>query len=187
MKKLNFSAVFSKYLEKYRPQLDTLILRAKPLKDYWLRQSQRDQQILIVIGLVLVLMFVALIISSAIGFKNGLKTEYTMMSGQRIDAQLIARQYKELSQVTPNDFSTPNSDRVKGDAAQILETKDAEIIFADNTLNIKVANAKFESVMLFLDQLRKSYGLFPNKLKINRLPQSGYVSFNASFNNVEPQ
>ena len=159
----------------------------KPVRDYWLRLSQRDQQVLIIVGAIVVLMMIILVISSAISFKNSLKADYTMLSARRMDSQLIAKQYKDLSQITPNDFSSVNSDRIKGDAQQILDTKDSEIIFADNTLSIKAANVKFESLMLFLDQLRKSYGLFPAKLKITRLGSAGYVAFNATFNDVEQQ
>jgi type II secretory pathway component PulM len=177
----------SKYTDKYQPQIDSFILRLKPIKDYWLRLSGRDQQVLMIAGSIIALMFVVLIISSAIGIKNSLKINYTTIAEQRIDAQIIAQQYKDLSQTTPNDFSSVNSDRIKGDATQILDVKDAEIIFSDNTLSVKVGNAKFEKVMQFLDQLRKSYGLFPNTLTITRLSQPGYVALNVSFNNVEQQ
>lgn len=175
------------YLDKYRPQLDKAMQRLQPLKDYWFRMPKRDQQVLMIVGVVVGIMLIILIISSAIGFKNDLKADYTSIAQQRIDAQIIAKQYKDLSQITPNDFSNVNSDRVKGDAIQVLGTKDAEVIFADNNLTIKASNVKFESVMLFLDQLRKSYGLFPNKLKITRLAQPGFVAFTTSFNDVEQQ
>lgn len=175
------------YLEKYKPQIEKLQKQLKPLKDYWLGMSQRDQQVLMVVGSVVGLMLIMLIISSGIGFKNSLKDDYTLMAQQRIDAQIIAKQYKELSNITPNDFSSVNSDRIKGDALQVMGIKDAEVLFADNNLTIKVTSTKFDSVMLFLDQLRKSYGLFPNKLKITRLAQSGYVTFSASFNHVEQE
>lgn len=183
MKKIDTKA----YLERYRPQLDKAMQKLKPLREYWIRQSQRDQQILIILGAAVGLMLILLVITSAVGFKNGLKEEYTGVAQQRIDAQIVAKQYKDLSQITPNDFSTVNSEKVKGDATQILGVKDADVILADNTLSIKATNVKFESVMLFLDQLRKSYGLFPEKLKITRLSQSGYVAFSTSFRNVEQQ
>ena len=177
----------SKYIDKYRPQINALLLRLKPIKDYWLRLSGRDQQVLMIVGALIAMMLIGLLISSAISFNNSLKADYAMLSAQRMDSQLIAKQYKDLSQITPNDFSSVNSDRIKGDAQQILDSKDSEIIFADNTLSVGATNVKFESLMLFLDQLRKSYGLFPAKLKITRLGSSGYVAFNATFNNVEQQ
>ena len=175
------------YLDKYQPQLEKLQNQLAPIKAYWQRLTGRDQQILIIAGVFLGILLVAFIISSAIGFTNSLKSDYTTISQQRIDAQIIARQFKDLSLTTPNDFSSVNSERVKGDAAQTLAIKDTDVIIADNTLTVKANNVKFEAAMSFLDQLRRSYGLFPDKLKITRLSQSGYVALSVSFNNIDQQ
>ncbi|MBP9743562.1 MAG: type II secretion system protein M [Burkholderiales bacterium] len=178
---------FYQLIEKYKPQLDKLAQYLAPVKDYWKRQTQRDQQILLIVAALIGAMLVLFIISSAIDFKNDLKTEYTLMAQQRMDAQIIAKQYKELSQITPNDFNSVNSEKIKGDAKQVLGEGNTEVIFADNILTVKKQNVKFDAVVQFLDQLRKSYGLFPDKLNITRSSQVGYVAFSVSFNNVEQQ
>ena len=184
-KKLNNFA--SKYIDidRYQPLIDNLMLRLRPLKDYWIRSSARDQQILMGVGAIIALMLISLIISSALQFRVNLENNYNIMAAQRIDSEVIASQYRDLSQTTPNDFSSVNSERIKGDAAQILDVKDAEIIIADNTLSVKAKNARFEKILQFLDQLRKNYGLFPSTLTITRGTQAGYADFKVSFSDVE--
>ena len=179
--------VLHRYLEKYRPQIDALILRLQPLKEYWLKLSGRDQQILIGAGTIIALMFIFLIISSATQFSTNLQNQHTILIEQKIDSEIIANQYKDLSETTPNDFSTVNSDRIKGDATQILDIQDAEIILSDNNLNITAKKAQFEKIMQFLEQLRKNYGLFPSTLTITRGSEPGYASFNVGFTSVEQQ
>ena len=174
-------------IDKYRSQIDALILQLKPIVDYWVRLSRRDQQILMVAGGVIGLMFLVLIITSALQFKNTMEQDYTSLAIQKIDSQIIANQYKNLSLITPNDFSSANSDRIKADVAAIIDVKDAEILLDDNNLNIKAKNVKFEKITQFLDQLRKSYGLFPNRLIITRSSQSGYADFQVGFSDVEQQ
>ncbi|MDQ5920945.1 MAG: hypothetical protein QG673_1001 [Pseudomonadota bacterium] len=186
--KLDFMVIFSKYTakykDKYEPQLKHLLSYLEPVKAYWDRQTQRDQQILIGVAAITGVMLVILIISMAVGFKNNLKSDYTLMAEQRIDAQIIAKQYKDLLHTTPNDFSSVNSDRIKGDAKQIMQGE-AEVIFADNTLTVKQQNVKFDLAVQFLDQLRRSYGLFPDRLRITRAAQAGYVTLSVSFSDVE--
>ena len=178
-------SLLNKFKDKYQPQVDALSLRMQPLREYWKRLSEREQQILALGGVFLVLMFLFSIISMGLDFKDGLKQKSMQLERYQIDAQIFAKQYKNVSQINPNDFSSVNTERVKNDAIGILEVKNPDVILADNTLTIKVDNTKFESVVAFLDQLRKSYGLFPAKLKITRLAQSGYVSFSATFTSVE--
>ena len=179
--------ILNKYLKKYRPQIDALVLRLQPIREYWVKLSGRDQQVLIGAGALVVLMFIIFTISSALQFSNSLQNDYSNLLEQKIDSEIIASQFKSLSDTTPNDFSTANSDRVKGDATQILDVKDAEIILSNNNLNITAKNAKFEKIMQFLDQLRKSYGLFPSTLTITRTSQSGYANFKAGFTSVEQE
>ena len=182
---------FRPYLEavhkKIQPQLDNLLLRLQPVREYWKRLTERDQQILLLGGMVLALLLIFSVISAAIDYRQQVKGSYLQLERYRIDAQLIASNYKELANLTPNDFSSVNTDRIKGDSSQIMEVTDADVVLADNTLTVKANNVKFEAAMNFLDQLRKSYGLFPEKLKITRLSQSGYVAFSATFTNVEQQ
>ncbi|MCX8514565.1 MAG: hypothetical protein RL017_72 [Pseudomonadota bacterium] len=173
--------------KKFAPQLQILIKQLDPVKNYWLRQTQRDQQILIIASAFVVVLMIVFIISSAVGYTSNLDNQYNSLTAQNIDAQVIARQYNDLSQITANDFSSVNSDRIRQDANQILDDKNADVIIADNVLTINANSIKFDNAMLFLDQLRKSYELFPDALKITRLPQSGYVSFHVSFNNVNQQ
>lgn len=177
--------IYTRLKEKYQPQFDKLVTQLQPVKEYWKRLSERDQQILIIGGIFLILFTIFSIISMALSYRENLSDSYRQLGKYKIEAEVIASSYKSLANIMPNDFSSVNSDRIREDAIQILETKDADIVLADNILTIKANNVKFEATMLFLDQLRKSYGLFPSKLKITRMSQSGYVTFSVTFINVE--
>ncbi len=187
--KINLIALITPQLnklkERYKPQINDLILRLQPLKEYWKQRSEREQQILIIGSIFIVIFIFFSIIGMALDYRNNLRESYHELQRYKIEAEVIAAGNKALANTTPNDFSSVNSDRIKADAAQIMDIKDADIILADNILTVKANNVKFEATMLFLDQLRKSYGLFPSKLVISRLSQSGYVALNVTFTNVE--
>ncbi len=172
------------FKNRFQPQIDQLILRLQPISDYWKRQTERDQQILIVVGVLIILMCMAYVVSGAIQYRNDLQQKVVLYERYKIYSEIYARQYKDLTHITPNDFSTVSSERIKNDAKTVLGIKNTTVLLSDGTLTIKADNVKFEVLMEFLDQLRKSYGLFPNSLKITRVI-SGYVSFNVVFNNVE--
>lgn len=155
--------------------------RSKPLIEYWLRLSSREQNLLMGAGIIIVATLIFSILSSVVALEQNLRQEYVQSQQYRLDAETMAKQYKNLNSITSNDFSSVNGDKIKGDVSQALNVKNADVLISNNTLTINVANAKFGDVILLLDQLRKSYGLFPDKLKITRLSQSGFVAFTASF------
>lgn len=161
-----------------------LRLRLKPLENYYMSKTEREKQILLIGGVCLVLTFVYLMISSVVSFGNDLEASYNTIQNYRADADDLVRRYKYISKLTPNEFSTVSVDRVKGDVTQVLDTKNPDVQIIDSTLTIKVSKAKFTNVIELLNQLRKSYGMYPDKLKITRLSDSGFVAFNVSFYNV---
>lgn len=171
--------------KKLQPQIDQLIVRLQPLNEYWKRQTERDQQILMGVGVIMVLMILAYIISSAMAYKDELQSKVIVLERYKIYSEVYARQFKDLSRVTPNDFSTVSSERIKNDATSVLGVTEPTVLLSDGTLTVKADNVKFDSVVDFLDQLRKSYGLFPDSLKVTRMSNSGYVSFSVTFINVE--
>ena len=64
---------------------------------------------------------------------------------------------------------------------QILKVKDPNISVDSGVLTISAQNVTFNDVTLFMEQLRNSYALFPQKLTITRSVTSGYVTLNATF------
>ncbi len=155
--------------------------RLEPLKEYWLRLSQRDQQILTVVFILSVIVLIYTLFNSALMYRNKLIAEVEQSKLQYEESINIIRDYKRFNRTIPNDFSTPNTDVIKTDAEQILAEKDVEVTLIDSVLNIKSNNVEFDNVISFLEQLRKSYGLFPIKLKITRLPVSGFVAVSIDY------
>ena len=165
-----------KYLySKFKKQLE-------PLKEYWLRLSQRDQQILIIILIMLILTIVYFMIYGAVAYRDKLTKESILNQQQYEESVILAREYKYIKRIPVLDYHTPNSDIIKQDVMQILDVKDADVTVTDNILNIKANNVSFDNVILFLEQLRKAYGMFPMSLKISKLPVSGEVALNISYN-----
>ncbi len=174
-----FMSRFSQFRKEYSQQI-------KPLLAYWTRMTQREQQ-LVTISLVLVVIFVSFsILNWTMSLRDNLSDQFNITQVNKLQADILSKQFKELSQISTNEFSQASSDRVRGDVSQILEVKEPNVVTVGDTLSVSVDSSKFISIMLFLDQMRNSYGLFPKKLRITRLSQSGYASFTASFT-VEQQ
>jgi type II secretory pathway component PulM len=167
--------------DKLASQLSGIQARLQPVLAYYTRLSERERHLLMIGGALIGLMLAFSLISSAINLQTSLQEQYLKTEQYRLDAKVMAKQYKGLSQITNNEFSQVSRDRIKGDMKEVLDISDPQVILADDNLKIDVPNASFESVMLFLDQLRKSYGLFPTTLNITRLTQSGYVAISATF------
>ncbi|MFN8770238.1 MAG: type II secretion system protein GspM [Neisseriaceae bacterium] len=154
--------------------------RAKPFIERWVRLTQREKQLLIILSGVIVAFILFSIISAAINIDTQLNKRYDILQAYKLDAQSIQNELKILSKTTANEFSTVSLTRVQGDVTQALGVTNPDVILQDNILTIKADNVSFESVILLLEQLRKSYGVFPTKLKITQ-SRSGYVNFNATF------
>ena len=158
----------------YQPQL-------KSLSGYWNRLSDREKQLLMAASAAMVLFFSASILSSTLSLQDRLSTDFTETQKDYLKTNILYKQYTEVSQISANEFSKTSQDRIRGDAVQVLATSEPDVTIVGDKLTVNVDSAKFMSIMMFLDQLRNSYGLFPAKLKITRLSQSGYASLNASF------
>lgn len=156
--------------------------RLKPLKAYWITLSSREQKLLMSGGIVLVVVIAFMGITSAIELQSDLQKQYLKNAQYHFNAEVMSKEYRDLISITSNDFSSVNSEKIKGDVNNALGNVTFDVILSDNTLIINVAEAPFENSLLLLDQLRRSYGLFPIKLKMTRLSKSGFVAFSASFN-----
>ncbi|MCC2645329.1 MAG: hypothetical protein K0R94_1107 [Burkholderiales bacterium] len=154
--------------------------RLKPVNEYYKRLNERDKQIVFFGGILAILMFFFLVINAAYTFQKSLEKEYTIIQTYKADVEFLSKVYKDISTLTPNEFSPVEINSIKNDLAAISsETPDVQLV--DNTLTINIAQAKFSDILNLLQQFRKSYGLFVFKARVTRLPESGYVSFSASF------
>lgn len=179
MQRLNLNASVQQIQLWLSPRLTPLINKARAM---WLRLSQRDQHILILGSILVGFMFLFLVIGSAIDLQNDLHNNLIKTEQQVAYTKTLTTRLKDLSQITANEFSTPTADKIKGDITQLFDVKNPDVALVDKTLTISIPSARFERVMLFLDQLRKSYGIFPSELQLTRISPSGYVSFHATFN-----
>jgi type II secretory pathway component PulM len=184
MKKINLKIAKLGGLEKISPQIEKLLeqikIRSKPVIDYYNRLNEREKQIVFLGLILLILMFVYLFISGAYSFQTSLEKDYTVIQTYRADAQYLGKIYKDINQFTPNEFSDVSADRLKGDFTSIAKDPPDVQQIGDN-ITINVSQAKFSDIMNVLNQSRKTYGIFPSKLRVTRLSEAGYVSFSATF------
>lgn len=162
-------------IEKVLPYL-------KVIKDYWLKLSEREQLIVKFGAVSLGLMFLFLIASSMFRLEDNLKESIRINSTNLGNAKILNLQVQDLSTMTANEFTSVTAEKIKDDITQLFSVKAPDVAINDNTLIINIPGVKFDLVMLFLDQMRKSYGIFPDKLKIYRANQSGLVDFYVTFN-----
>ncbi len=162
-------------LTKLAPKLDSLA-------DYWKHLSEREQWLIKIGGILIAIAFAFFVIGMAMDLQSHLENDISTTELSLASTKSIAFQLKDLSQISANDYTTISADKVKGDITQLFGIKNPDVASADKAITVQIPDAKFELVMLFLDQLRKSYGVFPSHLKITRSSQPGFVSFNATFN-----
>ncbi len=156
-------------------------IRLKPVYAYWEKLSDREKQLVTILGGVIGLFILVSIFSSAISFRKALEARDMQLERYKMEALVMYKEYRDLSSISANQFSSANADQIKADISEVLDVKNPNVVVQDNVLSIDVDNADFKSIMLFLDQMRNSYGLFPDKLKITRLSKSGYASFSVTF------
>jgi type II secretory pathway component PulM len=154
--------------------------KTEPLVDRWKTLSLREKRLLGGLAAICSIMVMFSIISGAISWANNLEVRYDKLQEFKLTSEFLKKEYSDLSMVTANEFSAVDLARIQGDIKDGLHVNNANVVLQDNLLVIKADNVLFDSVILLLDQLRKSYGIYPSKLKIT---QSGarYVDLNVTF------
>ncbi len=165
--------LFTNYFKK-------TIIYIQPVISYWQKLSEREKKLLTLIGILLIFIISFFIISGIITWTNNLTKVYISKQKYMLEAGAISKQYKDIMQTSSNEFSVVKTEQIKNDLINLLDNKNPYVTLENNNLTINLDSAKFDSVMLLLDQLRKTYGIFPNTLKFTKI-SSGYVSFNGSF------
>ncbi|MCC2625658.1 MAG: hypothetical protein K0R14_1531 [Burkholderiales bacterium] len=150
--------------------------RAKPVVAYYQRLNEREKQIVFFGGILVILMAFYLLISAAYSFQSRLEKEYMVIQTFRADVEYLSKLYKDINNLTPNEFSPVSADTIKGDLASISTDTPPNVEQIGDTIAITISQAKFSDVMDTLNQMRKSYGIFPEKVKMVRLSESGYIS-----------
>lgn len=167
---------------KLKKLLADLHEQAKPLITKWGKLTPREKGLLVTLVGVCALFILVSIIGSFIGIAGSISKQHTTLQSYQMEAKGLNYEYQQLSKMVPNQFTDVTKTKIAQDMTQILGVKDPNITITNGELTVKADSASFESVALFLEQLRKSYGLFPEKLIVTRLAtSSGYVSLNATF------
>ena len=179
MQKINLNIILKN--PRVELWLAELKISLQPAVDYFRHLTPREQNILSIGGILLGVMLIFLTISWAVDIQRNLVKDYEYMQTYRLDAEDLVKEYKEIVKVRPNEFSEVKLEQVKGDVALALDIKEPDVTLSEGKLTINVPNTQFAGAITLLNQFRKSYGIFPDKLKITRLSNSGYVSVSASF------
>lgn len=165
--------LFNNYLNK-------IIVYLNPIIIYWKNLNERERKLISLAGILLSLIITFFIISGLIAWKNNLIIEFNNKQKYLLEADLIYKQYKDVIQTSSNEFSSVKTEQIKSDITNLLDNKTSNITLENDNLFINVDSAKFDSIMLLLDQFRKTYGIFPDTLKITKISPE-YASLNMSF------
>ncbi len=177
---LTFSLVHLIGKERLTAFTNNIKIKLQPLINRWTKFTPREKQLLLVISAIFSLFIIFSIIGSCIDLTNRVYNKYATLQSYKISAKMLNKEFNDLNQVSTNTYSEVSVSRIQGDVSQALSIQTPTITIQDNLLTIKADNVLFEPVILLLEQLRKSYGIFPNKLKITQ-SKSGYVTLNATF------
>src|SRR5579863_301232 len=148
--------------------IEQLSARVKPVVEYYHRLNEREKQIVFFGGILVILVVFYLLIGAAYTFQNSLQKEYMIVQTYKADVQYLSKLYKDMTSLTANEFSPVTADSIKGDLGSISENK-ADVGQIGNILTVNISEAKFSDVMDALNQFRKTYGIFPTKVRITRL------------------
>jgi type II secretory pathway component PulM len=165
----NLKTALANLKQKVEPQLKILIAK-------WNQLQPREQKLVGGLGVCLILTMLFLMVTGLIAYKARVD-----MAVKNLNSFVIFSKQAALKSVEANTFTSVSSDQIKGDVTQVLQTKDPDILIQDGQMTITVPNAQFSQVMTLLDQMRRSYAIFPSQLNITKQSRAGYVSFNATF------
>lgn len=170
----NIKPHIEKLKTKFQPQLAKIYV-------WWNQLQPREQKLVGGLGLFLVLSILFLGINGLISYKSRVAEIVESLNRYTVFAKQAAVNYKNIKSVEANSFNSVSTEQIKGDVAQVLQTKEPNVLIQDGQMTISVPNAEFTQVMTLLDQLRRSYAIFPSQLTITRQSRSGFVSFSATF------
>jgi len=172
------------YLIRNNPRVAQLITnmqeKLQPLVERWKTLSLREKRLLGGLVAICLAVFIFSVVSGAIAWAGSLEARYDKLQQIKLTSEYLKKEYSDLGMITANQFNEVSLPRIEGDVKQTLRVDNANILLQDNLLVIKANNVLFDSVILLLDQFRKSYGIYPSKLKIT---QTGarYVDLNVTF------
>jgi len=163
-----------KLKQKIGPQLEALLSR-------WNQLQPREQKMVGGLGICLIATMLFMLVTGLVAYKTRLSMAVHNLNSFVSFSKQAALSYKNIKAVEANTFNSVSTDQIKGDVTQVLQVKDPDILIQDGQMTISVPNTQFSQVMTLLDQLRRSYAIFPSQLNITKQSRAGYVSFSATF------
>ena len=147
----------------------------------WRTLQLREQQLVLGLGVFLLLTLIYMGASGLMAYQRDITKGLANLNSLTLYAKQAATTYNQVTKVDANSFNQVNLEQVKGDVSQVLQIKDPDILIQEGQMTIDVPNAEFSQVMALLDQLRRSYAIFPTQVTLTRQSRVGFVSFNATF------
>lgn len=172
------AAALNKYINRLKGFLQP---KLQALHAKWLQLQPREQRLLLAMTVLLSIVVIFSAVSGVIAYQQKLVKEVSNLNNFTMYSRQAAIRYKNLNKVEANTFNQVDLEQIKGDVAQIFQVDNPDILIQDGQMTINIPNAQFDQVMVLLDQLRRSYAIFPSQVLIARQSRAGFVSFNATF------
>lgn len=155
--------------------------QVKQLQKRWDQLVPRERYLLVLMTICLIITLLYFVISGMIGYQKKLAIEVTDLNKMVLYSEQAKYQVKKLSKAEINKFNQVTTEQIKSDITQVVQIESPVILLQDEQLTIDLPNAKFALVATLFDQLRRSYGIYPDQVNIVKQSQSGYVNVNAIF------
>lgn len=150
-------------------------------RDYWLQLTDREKFIIKFGGIILGASLAFVVASWMYNLEDSLKTQIAQNSVDLANAKILKLKMQNLDTITANDYTPISIDKIRAEVTGLFKIKDPDVRLDGENLIITLDNVKFDLTMLFLEQMRNSYGVFPDKLRIYRAASPGLVDFYVVF------
>lgn len=156
-------------VNKVKPVYDNLENRFKML-------SYREKIIVAGMGILIVCYLIFVSISSIITYRNNLQNTVNNLNTISVSVDQIANRYKSLKNIQPNTTNKIELNNLKQEIKTALQVNNVDVDVQDNQITISGSMVSFEKVILLMEQLKKSYNVFPDKASFVKA-KSGMISF----------
>lgn len=153
----------------------------KQIQKRWEQFLPRERYLIVVMSIILLLSLIYFIISGIISYKNNLDVTVSNLNKTVLYTEQAKYQIKKISKVDVNKFNPVTSEQIKSDIKQVAQIESPVVLIQDEQLSINLTNTQFSLAMMLLEQLHRSYGIFPDQVNITKQSQAGYVNMNAVF------
>lgn len=161
-------------------QTTALVTKVKPvydnLENRFKMLSYREKIIVAAMGILIVCYLIFVSISSIITYRNNLQNTVNNLNTISVSVDQIANRYKSLKNIQPNTTNKIELNNLKQEIKTALQVNNVDVDVQDNQITISGSMVSFEKVILLMEQLKKSYNVFPDKASFVKA-KSGMVSF----------